>query len=88
MKFQSHFLECVTEWEAVVTTRVDPEWKHLRKLAADSGDYEKKVEALRHKANEMVTKGKSTKLQQAFEVDKVAAGKLCVLMEVATTLGG
>jgi hypothetical protein len=97
MEFQSHVLAYATEWETVVTTRVDSELKHVKKLAADRGHYEKKVDALRQKANEMVTKGKPTpngmdekidrnekKLQQAFEIHEVAAGKLCVLMEVST----
>lgn len=100
MEFQSHVLEYVTEWETVVTKRVDSEWKHVRILGTNRSHYEKKVEALRRKANEKETKGKSTptvdaekidrnekKLLEAFEIHELEAGKLCVLMEVAT-LGG
>jgi uncharacterized protein YlxW (UPF0749 family) len=63
-------LECVTEWETVVTTRVDSEWKHVRKLAADRSHYEKKVEALRQKANEILTKGKSTPNGMQEKIDR------------------
>jgi hypothetical protein len=101
IEFQSHVLDYVTEWERVVTTRIDSAWKNVKKLGADRGHYENKVEALRLKTNEIETKGKLTptgtveklnrneeKLKEAFEIHELAAGKLCVLMEEATISGG
>jgi hypothetical protein len=102
MEFQSQVLDYVIEWDTVVTTRIDSEWKDVKKLAADRGHYETKVQGLRQKSNDMEIKGgKSTpsvgtverldrnekKLQQAFEIHELAAGKLCVLMREATKGG-
>lgn len=100
IEFQSHVLDYVTEWEKVVTTRIDYEWKQSKKLAADRGHYENKVEALRKKTNELESKGKVTpsataeklkrneeKLKEAFELYERAAGQLCVLIAEATTGG-
>jgi hypothetical protein len=100
MEFQTHVLDYVAEWEKVITTRIDSEWKDVKKLAADRGHYENKVEVLRKKTNEMQAKGKVTpsataeklqrneeKLKEAFEIYELAAGKLCVLIEEATTGG-
>ena len=83
-----------------MTTRIDYEWKQSKKLAADRGHYENKVEALRKKTNELESKGKVTpsataeklkrneeKLKEAFELYELAAGKLCVLIAEATTGG-
>jgi hypothetical protein len=100
IEFQSRVLDYVTEWEQVVTSRIDSEWKNVKKLGFDRGHYENKVESLRKKTNEMETKGKLTptgtveklnrneeKLKEAFGIHELAAGKLCVLIEEATAGG-
>jgi hypothetical protein len=74
--------------------------KNVRKLQADRAHYEKKVEALRQRANELESKGKmspasqvvklernETKLKHAYMLHEYDAGRLCVLIEAAATNG-
>jgi hypothetical protein len=89
------------EWETVVTGRVDKELKQVRKLQADRRHYERKVESLRQRANDMEAKGKASpsasaieklhrneeKLKEAYMVHEAAAGRLCVLIETVTQDG-
>jgi hypothetical protein len=88
------------EWEKTVTEQVESELKKVRKLQGDRSYYEKKVETLRQRANNLEAKGKTipasqaerlerneTKLKEAFVLHEKEAGRLCVLIEEVTSNG-
>jgi hypothetical protein len=99
-EFQQHVVEYAVQWENVVTERVEKELKNVRKLQGDRTHYERKVESLRTRANDLVSKGKTspasqadklerneTKLKEAFVVHETEAGRLCTLIEAVTKDG-
>jgi hypothetical protein len=99
-EYQIHIVEYATEWERIVTERVDDGLKNVRKLEADRRHYERKVDALRKKYNAVQSKGKpcpesqiqklqrnEDKLREAFTVHEREAGKLCALIEAVTHSG-
>ncbi len=99
-EYDNHVLNWAMEWEQAVTERIDKELVKVRKLQGDRDHYEKKVELLRKRFNEVESKGKSSpkgqvvklernegKLKEAFTAHEAAAGRLCALMEVATRDG-
>jgi hypothetical protein len=99
-EFQAHVVEYAVEWEQVVTERCDKDLKEVRKLQADRTHYERKLEGLRQRANDLGVKGKSSpansvtklnrnedKLKEAYMVHEAAAGRLCVLFESVTQDG-
>jgi hypothetical protein len=99
-EYQSLIVDYVTEWEKIITERVDGELKHVRKLEADRRHYERKVEGLRQRTNELESKGKAVpkaqldklsrneeKLKEAFTIHEREAGKLCALIEAVTHEG-
>ena len=99
-EYQLNIVEYTTKWIEVVTERVDAGLKNVRKLASERLHYERKIETLRNRANDLEKKGKSspdsaierlsrneTKLKEAFEVHEKEAGKLCALIETVTQEG-
>jgi hypothetical protein len=99
-EYQKDVVDFVTEWEQIITERVESGLKRVRKLASDRLHYERKIETLRNKANELEIKGRTSptavverlsrnegKLKQAFTVHEKEASQLCALMESITHEG-
>ena len=99
-EYQNHIADYVTEWDRVVTTRIDKDIESVKLLQSDRTHYEVKVERLRKNVNELQQKEKPVpksteekldrneeKLKEAWTAHEAAAGKLCVLMEAATQGG-
>lgn len=99
-EYQKDVVNFVTEWEQIITERVESGLKRVRKLASNRLHYERKIETLRNKANELEIKGRTNptvaverlsrnegKLKQAFTVHEKEAGQLCALMESVTHEG-
>lgn len=99
-EYQALVVDYVVEWEGLVTERVDKELKNVRKLEADRRHYERKVEQLRQRCNELQTKGRPVpaaqaeksarneqKLREAYAIHEREAGRLCALIEAATHEG-
>ena len=98
--YQVHVVEYTTKWMKTVCERVDFGLEHVRKLASERLHYERKVETLRNRANDLQGKGKTspdsaierlsrneTKLKEAFAAHEKEAGKLCALIETVTCEG-
>ena len=99
-EYQSSVVEYTTEWIDIVTERVEDGLKRVRKLAAERLHYERKIETLRGKANDLERKGKSSpssaierisrnesKLKDSFAVHEKEAGEVCFLIETVTREG-
>ena len=99
-EYGKHVVQYAEEWEEAVTERVEKEQKNVRKLLGDRSHYEKKVEAMRKRDNEMQTKGKTStagqleklqrneeKLRESFTIHESEAGRLCVLIGTVTQEG-
>lgn len=99
-EFNDHVVVWAMEWETTVTERVDAELKNVRKLQGDRDHYEKKVETLRRKLNDLEAKGKASpanqveklkrneeKLKEAFLLHENNAGRLCAMIEAVTRDG-
>lgn len=93
-KYQLEVLDYCTEWDAVVTTRIDKEMADIKKLRETYNHYHDKVDVLRKKVNAQEAKGKSAnevvadkvkrneqKLDEASSEFEAAAGPLCILYE-------
>merc|ERR1712025_486098 len=91
-EYQLHIVEYTAKWMKTVTERVDSGLKHVRKLALERLHYERKIETLRNRANNIERKGKTSpdssierlsrneiKLQKAFEAHEKESGRLCAL---------
>ena len=100
MEYQENILGYATEWEQVVTKRVDQELKNVKELQRTRSHYEIKVERLRNRVNTLENKGKDVpeglgeklvrnegKLQESFKKHEREAGKLCILIEFVTQCG-
>ena len=98
--YKQHVTDYAIQWEQIVTERVEKEIKHVRKLQGDRSHYEKKVETMRKRDNELLAKGKTspaaqkeklerneTKLKEAYMLHESEAGRLCVLIEAVTQEG-
>ena len=96
-EYQTHVVDYVTEWDLIVTGHVEVGLKRVRKLASDRLHYERKIETLRNRANDIEIKGRTSpvssverlarnedKLKEAFTTHEKEAGKLCALMEAVT----
>jgi hypothetical protein len=99
-EYNDRVVDYAIEWEKTVTEQVESELKKVRKLQGDRSYYEKKVETLRQRANNLEEKGKTipasqaerlerneTKLKEAFVLHEKEAGRLCVLIEEVTSNG-
>ena len=99
-EYNDRVVDYAIEWEKTVLEQVESELKKVRKLQGDRSYYEKKVDTLRQKANNLEEKGKTippsqverlerneTKLKEAFVVHEKEAGRLCVLIEEVTSNG-
>ena len=100
LEFQKRVIEYVAEWESIVVQDVKAGLAKVKKLASDRSHYEKKVEMLRKKSNDLKAKEKEipaahtdklkrneVKLKDAFEAHEEEAGRLCVMIEEATNEG-
>lgn len=58
-KYLEHILTYASDWERILTTRVNKHLKHADKLRLDLDHYQTKVEELNKDANKTMTKGKS-----------------------------
>jgi len=58
-KYIEHILTYASDWERILSTRVNKHLKHAEKLRVDLDHYQKKVEELNKDANKTMTKGKS-----------------------------
>ena len=100
VQYQTQIVNYVTRWKEIVTDRVDSGLKRVRKLASDRLHYERKVETLRNRANNIESKGKENsvsaierlsrnedKLKFAFAAHEKEASKLCALVETVTQEG-
>jgi hypothetical protein len=99
-EYNDRVVDYAIEWEKTVLEQVENELKKVKKLQGDRSYYEKKVDTLRQKANNLEEKGKTippsqverlerneTKLKEAFVVHEKEAGRLCVLIEEVTSNG-
>lgn len=99
-EYQSLIVDYIVDWEKLVTQKTEHMIKELRKLEADRRHYERKVENLRQRNNDLESKGKSSpqsqveklrrneqKLQEAYTIHEREAGKLCALLEAVTHEG-
>ena len=99
-EYRTQVVDYAMEWEKTVSERVEGELKKVRILQTSRSHYEKKVEQLRQRTNELEKKGKTNtvaqaerlernekKLKDAFSSHETEAGRLCVLIEEATTNG-
>lgn len=98
--YQRHILDYITEWEEVVTTKIESELAMVKKLQQDRLHYEKKVEGLRKKAVQAENKGKKLstsqedklnrnekKLKDAWQLHEQKAAEACFLIEQVTLHG-
>lgn len=99
-EYDVHVLTLAMDWEQAVTERIDHDLIKVRKLQGDRDHYEKKVEFLRKRYNELESKGKVSpkgqvaklernegKLKEAFVAHEAEAGRLCTLIEEVTRHG-
>lgn len=99
-EFDTHVLTWAMDWEQAVTERIDQDLMKVRKLQGDRDHYEKKVELLRKRYNDLESKGKVSpkgqvaklernegKLREAFVAHEAEAGRLCALIEAVTRHG-
>lgn len=99
-EYDTHVLTWAMDWEQAITERIDGDLVKVRKLQGDRDHYEKKVELLRKRYNDMESKGKvspkgqvaklernEAKLKEAFVAHEAAAGRLCTLIEEVTHHG-
>lgn len=99
-EFKDTILDYATEWETIVTKRIDRDLVEVKQLQRDRLHYENKVAALRRKVNTIETKGKTVpdatveklerndkKLDIAHRGHEIKAAQLCVLIEEATNSG-
>jgi hypothetical protein len=100
LKYDQDILAYLSEWENVVTSRVDRESKEVEKLRKTFMHYQTKVDSLRKKVNAAEDSGKETneataeklkrnkeKLDAASEEFEDAARPLCVLIEEVVRQG-
>jgi vacuolar-type H+-ATPase subunit I/STV1 len=96
-EYQSLVIDYITDWDRIMTDKVDTMLKEVQELESNRRHYERKVENLRQKYNDMESKGKKSpqgqidklerneeKLKEAFTVHEREAGKLCSLLEAVT----
>jgi hypothetical protein len=99
-EYQKYVVQYTTKWMELITERVDTGLKRVRKLASERLHYERKIETLRNRANDLERKGKTSpgsaverlsrneaKLQEAFAAHEKEAGKICALIETVTQDG-
>jgi hypothetical protein len=96
-KFKQFVLDYAVEWDNVVRTRVEAGLKKAEQVRRDLDHYQKKVEAMRLSANQVMAKGKSVpaataerlgrneeKLISSKQTYNKIATDLCILMEEVT----
>jgi hypothetical protein len=99
-EFHEHIVEYATEWEQIVTQRVEEGLKEVKKLQNDRMHYEKKIESLRRASEKATEKGRpaspkeqdklqrnESKLQDAYEIHEEEANRLCKLLQAVTEEG-
>ena len=99
-QYKKKIINYAVEWEHIVTTRVDEDFKKNKALHDTLNHYENKVDTLRKKVNTVENKGKESpaklseqltrnedKLKQAWKVHEESASTLCNLLDEITTGG-
>jgi septal ring factor EnvC (AmiA/AmiB activator) len=99
-EYQKKIINYATEWEHIVTTRVDEDMKNTNALHVTLNHYENKVDTLRKKVNAVENRGKESpsklsekltrnedKLKEAWKVHEESASRLCNLLDEITTGG-
>jgi hypothetical protein len=100
LKYKNEIIEYITEWESVMSTRVDKDAQDTKKLREMFNHYQDKVDTLRSKINSQETKGKDItaamsekfqrneeKLNEACELYEASARPLCILIEEVVQCG-
>jgi hypothetical protein len=100
LKYDQDILAYLSEWDNVVTSRVDRESKEVEKIRKTFMHYQTKVDSLRKKVNAAEDSGKETneataeklkrnkeKLDEASKEFEDAARPLCVLIEEVVRQG-
>lgn len=97
--FQEKVIDYVTEWEAILTKKIETEVKYTQKLNKNLKHYEMKLEKLRKTVAAKEEKGKPTpqmteklerneeKLKETHAEYELTATKTCHLLEEATKMG-
>lgn len=97
--YQEKVIDYVTEWEAILTKKIESEMKYTQKLGKNLKHYEMKVEKLRKNVAAKEEKGKVTpqmteklerneeKLKETHAEYEKTATKTCHLLEEATKMG-
>jgi len=99
-EFDKYLLAYATEWEDIVTHRLDEEIQQVDQLQRQRLHYERKISGLRKRQNAMERRGKAVapafaekvarneqKLTTAWETHEERASKLCILLEEVTDHG-
>mmetsp|Transcript_16534 Transcript_16534/g.46195 ORF Transcript_16534/g.46195 Transcript_16534/m.46195 type:complete len:192 (+) Transcript_16534:453-1028(+) len=101
VEFQENVLHYATEWESIITRRVDLELLHCKRLAEEQAYHEAKVEHLRDELNKLERAGKNPapttmldklrrneeKMDRTFKVHEAAASKACALLDQVVKQG-
>lgn len=98
--YQDTIIDYVTEWEAIVSKKVDSEVKYTQKLHKNLKHYEAKLEKLRKQVSSKEEKGgkappqmteklerNEIKLKDTWKEYEETATKTCHLLEEATKMG-
>jgi hypothetical protein len=99
-QYQKNVIDYVTEWEQIVTTRVDEGSKETYALHRTLNHYQSKIDPLRKKVNAIESKGKGSpaklseklvrnegKLDEAWKLYETNASIHCNLLEEVTKHG-
>jgi hypothetical protein len=99
-QYQKKIINYAIEWEHLVTTRVDEDFKKNNALHETLNHYQNKVDALRKRVNAVENRGKESptklsekltrneyKLKESWKVHEESASTLCNLIDEITTGG-
>jgi hypothetical protein len=99
-QYQKKIIDYAIEWERIVTTRVDEDFKKNKTLQDSFNHYQNKVDTLRKKVNAVENKGKESparlseqlarnedKLKESWKIHEESASTLCNLLDEITTGG-
>ena len=97
MEYQTLIIDYTTDWYQIVTSKVDKMMKDVKRLESNRRHYERKVQNLRQRFNDIESKGKTcpksfvdkmtrneNKLQEAYIVYEREAATLCLLLQGVT----
>mmetsp|Transcript_54356 Transcript_54356/g.131930 ORF Transcript_54356/g.131930 Transcript_54356/m.131930 type:complete len:373 (+) Transcript_54356:210-1328(+) len=97
MEYQALIIDYATDWSQIVNNKVDKMMKDVKGLESNRRHYERKVQNLRRRFNDIESKGKvcpksqvdkltrnETKLQESYIVYEREATTLCSLLQAVT----